>query len=169
MGYQFTSTGDRVAFSTRQPDAGTGMLVYNRYDLWVVDTAGGPSRMLVPRAVLEYGLGFSWSPDGRHIRMRNPSDSARGGRRQVRSFARAGCRFTRIRAALVLDDTRLSSLRDNYGAIGLSAVGAQWEPRRAAAARDRCCGPTPHLSGFQQRCYTDRVEEGVFSAADSER
>jgi dipeptidyl aminopeptidase/acylaminoacyl peptidase len=67
MGYRFAPTGDRVAFTTRQPDAGTGMLVYNRYDLWVADTAGGPVRILVPRTVQEYGLGFSWSPNGELI------------------------------------------------------------------------------------------------------
>lgn len=67
IGYRFAPAGDRVAFSTRQPDAGTGTLVYDRYDLWVVDAAGGPVRPLAPLTVQEYGLGFSWAPDGESI------------------------------------------------------------------------------------------------------
>jgi dipeptidyl aminopeptidase/acylaminoacyl peptidase len=66
-GYRFSPDGRRVAFSARQPDAGRGMLVYDRYDLFVVDVAGGAPRLVAPRVVQEYGLGFSFSPNGRRL------------------------------------------------------------------------------------------------------
>ncbi|HEU4996117.1 MAG TPA: alpha/beta fold hydrolase, partial [Gemmatimonadaceae bacterium] len=53
---------------TRQPDGGVGRLVYDTYDLFVVDTSGKqPARMVAPRMVQEYGLTFSWSPNGRWL------------------------------------------------------------------------------------------------------
>lgn len=66
MGYRFSPDGSHIAFSTRQPDGGRGLLDYGTYDLFVTDTLG-PPRIAVPRMASEYGLGFSWSPDGRSI------------------------------------------------------------------------------------------------------
>jgi len=68
MGWQWSPDGARVAFTTRQPDGGRGLLVYDNYDLFVVDTGGRqPPRLVAPRMVQEYGLGFSWSPNGRNL------------------------------------------------------------------------------------------------------
>jgi dipeptidyl aminopeptidase/acylaminoacyl peptidase len=68
MGYRFSPDGTRVAFSTRQPDGGEGLLVYDRYDLFVVDAHGRAApRLVARRMVQEYGLGFSWSPDGARL------------------------------------------------------------------------------------------------------
>jgi dipeptidyl aminopeptidase/acylaminoacyl peptidase len=64
IGWQWSPDGRSIAFTTRQPDGGEGHLVYDRYDLFVVDTAGGAPRLLAPRMVQEYGQNFSWSPDG---------------------------------------------------------------------------------------------------------
>jgi dipeptidyl aminopeptidase/acylaminoacyl peptidase len=64
MGYRFAPSGDRVAFSTRQPDAGTGSLVYDRYDIQVVDVPAGKPQLIAAATTQEWGLGFSWSPDG---------------------------------------------------------------------------------------------------------
>ena len=75
MGWHWSPDGARIAFSTRQPDGGRGLLVYDNYDLFVVDTsAKQPPRLVVPRMVQEYGLTFSWSPNGRLLAFE--SDSA---------------------------------------------------------------------------------------------
>ncbi|MGH7636838.1 MAG: S9 family peptidase [Gemmatimonadaceae bacterium] len=67
IGWQWSPDGRSIAYTTRQPDGGVGRLVYDRYDLFVVDTAGGAPRLLAPRMVQEYGQNFSWSPDGSRI------------------------------------------------------------------------------------------------------
>ena len=68
MGWQWSPDGSRLAFTTRQPDGGRGLLVYDNYDLFVVDTTGKQRpRLVVPRMMQEYGLTFSWSPNGRTI------------------------------------------------------------------------------------------------------
>ena len=64
IGWQWAPDGRSIAYTTRQPDGGVGHLVYDRYDLFVVDTAGGAPRLLAPRMVQEYGQNFSWSPGG---------------------------------------------------------------------------------------------------------
>jgi dipeptidyl aminopeptidase/acylaminoacyl peptidase len=75
MGWQWAPDGSRLAYSTRQPDGGGGLLVYDNYDLFVVDTNGKqPPRLVRPRMVQEYGLTFSWSPNGRTLAFE--SDSA---------------------------------------------------------------------------------------------
>ena len=74
MGWHWSPDGARVAFSTRQPDGGRGLLVYDNYDLFVVDTSGKqPPRLIVPRMVQEYGLTFSWSPNGRLLAFESDS------------------------------------------------------------------------------------------------
>lgn len=67
IGWQWSPDGRSLAYTTRQPDGGVGRLVYDRYDLFVVDTAGGTPRLLASRLVQEYGQNFSWSPDGSAI------------------------------------------------------------------------------------------------------
>lgn len=68
MGWQWSPDGSRLAFTTRQPDGGTGALVFDNYDLFVVDTEGRqPPRLVAPRMVQEYGMGFSWSPTSRAL------------------------------------------------------------------------------------------------------
>jgi dipeptidyl aminopeptidase/acylaminoacyl peptidase len=64
IGWQWSPDGRSIAYTTRQPDGGEGHLVYDRYDLFVVDTAGGAPRLMAPRMIQEYGQNFSWSPDG---------------------------------------------------------------------------------------------------------
>ncbi len=66
-GWQWSPDGRAIAYTTRQPDGGRGLLVYDSYDLWLVDTLGTPPRELAPRIIQEYGLNFSWSPSGRSI------------------------------------------------------------------------------------------------------
>lgn len=138
MGYRFAPVGDRVAFSTRQPNAGTGMLVYNRYDLWVVDTASGPPRLLSPRTVQDYGLCFSWSPSGELIAYASDSTvhvvrAADGA--AARHFARDGvCFEEEYRAPLWLDDeTIVVTARDTLWRLSVKAGGVA----PAAAPRDR--------------------------------
>lgn len=68
MGWQWSPDASRLAFSTRQPDDGSGALAYDRYDLFVTDTTGKqPPRLVAARMVQEYGLAFSWSPSGRQL------------------------------------------------------------------------------------------------------
>jgi len=68
MGWQWSPDGSRLAFTTRQPDGGRGLLVYDNYDLFIVDTAAKqPPRLVAPRMIQEYGLNFSWSPNGRSL------------------------------------------------------------------------------------------------------
>jgi dipeptidyl aminopeptidase/acylaminoacyl peptidase len=67
IGWHWSPDGRSLAYTTRQPDGGAGHLVYDRYDLFVVDTAGGPPRLVAPRLVQEYGQNFSWSPDGSRL------------------------------------------------------------------------------------------------------
>jgi dipeptidyl aminopeptidase/acylaminoacyl peptidase len=67
MGWHWAPDGRSIAFTTRQPDGGRGLLVYDNYDLFVVDTTAAPARLVVPRIVQEYGLNFSWSPSGRTL------------------------------------------------------------------------------------------------------
>lgn len=68
MGYRFSTDGARIAFTTRQPDGGQGVLVYDRYDLFVVGASGDAMpRLVASGTVQEYGLGFSWSPDGSQL------------------------------------------------------------------------------------------------------
>jgi dipeptidyl aminopeptidase/acylaminoacyl peptidase len=155
MGYRFAPTGDRVAFSTRQPDAGTGMLVYNRYDIWVVDTTGSPARIVVPRAVMEYGLGFSWSPGGGQIAYASQSvqvvRAADGA--QVRSFARDGMSFQHeYRPPLWLDDqTIVVAARDTLWRLSLATgeVAAAATPRERRLLDIVAPAPTQHLTGSQ--------------------
>jgi len=155
MGYRFAPAGERVAFSTRQPDAGTGMLVYNRYDLWVVDTAGGPPRMLVPKAILEYGLGFSWSPSGEHIAYSGQSvqvvRAADGAK--VRTFAREGVSLEHeYRPPLWLDDnTIVVAARDTLLRLSLTsgAVTAAGTPSERRLIDIVAPASTQHLSGRQ--------------------
>lgn len=64
IGWQWSPDGRSIAYTTRQPDGGAGYLVYDRYDLFVVDTTGGAPRLLTSRMVQEYGQNFSWSPNG---------------------------------------------------------------------------------------------------------
>jgi len=66
-GWQWSRDGRSIAYTTRQPDGGRGLLVYDNYDLWVVDTTGAPPSLIAPRIIQEYGLNFSWSPNGRWI------------------------------------------------------------------------------------------------------
>lgn len=153
MGYRFAPSGDRIAFSTRQPDAGTGMLVYNRYDLWVVDTAGGAPRLLIPRAVLEYGLGFSWSPGGGQIaysgdamRVVRAADGV-----QVRSFAREGMSFQHeYRAPMWLDDaTIVAAVRDTLWRLSIATgeVTPAGTPHERRLIDIVAPAPTQYLSG----------------------
>jgi dipeptidyl aminopeptidase/acylaminoacyl peptidase len=152
MGYRFSAAGDRVAFSTRQPDAGTGMLVYNRYDLWVVDTGSTSPRILVPRAILEYGLGFSWSPGagqiayaGDSVKVVRTADGA-----QVRSFAREGMSFQHdYRPPMWLDDnTIVVAARDTLWRLSLSTgdVAVIGTPRDRRLLEIAAPAPTQHLS-----------------------
>lgn len=67
MGWHWSPDGRSIAYTTRQPDGGRGLLVYDHYDLFVVDTTGEPARLVAPGTVQEYGLNFSWSPSGRTI------------------------------------------------------------------------------------------------------
>jgi dipeptidyl aminopeptidase/acylaminoacyl peptidase len=67
IGYRFSPLGERVAFTTRQPNGGSGALAYDRYDLWSVGFDGAPPRLLAGATVQEYGLAFAWSPSGRSI------------------------------------------------------------------------------------------------------
>jgi dipeptidyl aminopeptidase/acylaminoacyl peptidase len=68
IGWHWAPDGSRLAFTTRQPDGGRGLLVYDNYDLFVVDTSGKqPQRLVAPRMVQEYGQTFSWSPNSRTI------------------------------------------------------------------------------------------------------
>src|SRR6185503_1707033 len=112
MGWQWSPDGARLAFTTRQPDGGRGLLVYDAYDLFVVDTSGKRlPALVVPRMVQEYGLNFSWSPNGRNIAFQSdgalyvtPSDSGSEPRRLTageRSFAQS------YRAPLWLNDETL--------------------------------------------------------------
>ena len=74
MGWRWAPDGSRLAFTTRQPDAGRGLLVYDNYDLFVVDTSGKlPPRLVASRVVQEYGLNFSWSPNGRSLAFQSDS------------------------------------------------------------------------------------------------
>jgi len=67
MGWHWSPDGRSIAYSTRQPDAGKGHLVYDNYDLFVVDTTAKPPVLVAPRMVQDYGLNFSWSPSGRTL------------------------------------------------------------------------------------------------------
>jgi dipeptidyl aminopeptidase/acylaminoacyl peptidase len=153
MGYRFAPSGDRIAFSTRQPDGGTGMLVYNRYDLWVVDTVGGAPRILIPRTVLEYGLGFSWSPGGGQIayggdslRVVRAADGTR-----VRTFGRDGMSFQHeYRPPMWLDDrTIVVSERDTLWRLSVATgeVAPAGTPRERRLLDVVAPAPTQHLSG----------------------
>jgi len=67
MGWRWSPDGRSLAYTTRQPDGGTGALVYDNYDLFLVDSSGAAPRLVAPRMVQEYGLNFSWAPNGRSI------------------------------------------------------------------------------------------------------
>ncbi len=111
MGYRFAPAGDRIAFTTRQPNDGSGMLVYDRYDVWVAELSGAVPRVVAPGTSQEYGLGFSWSPDGGRlasvtggaIQVTRVSDGA-----AVQRFERAGRSLAHsYRPPLWLDDAAL--------------------------------------------------------------
>lgn len=77
MGWHWSPDGRSIAYSTRQPDGGRGLLVYDSYDLFVVDTTGAtvkPPVLLAPRMTQDYGLNFSWSPSGRTIAFASGGD-----------------------------------------------------------------------------------------------
>src|SRR6266480_123289 len=109
MAYRFSPDGGRIAFTTRQPDDGKGAIVWGLYDLSIVDTSGRYRRLLVSRVGQEYGLNFSWSPDGRRIAYTSDGgietiDPDSGG--EPRRVARAGLRLDNaFRAPLWLGDT----------------------------------------------------------------
>ena len=114
MAYRFSPDGARIAFTTRQPDDGKGSVVWGLYDLSVVDTSGRDRRLLVPRVAQEYGLSFSWSPDGQRVAYTADGDletidlSSGDAPRRV---ARPGLRLDEsFRAPLWLGDTAVIML-----------------------------------------------------------
>lgn len=129
MGWHWSPEGAQLAFTTRQPDGGRGLLVYDTYDLFVVDTAAKePPRLVVPRMVQEYGLNFSWSPSGRNIAFESdnslfvtPRDS--GEARRLSAGERA---FSHeYRAPLWLnEETLLETSSDTVWKISIGAGGA---------------------------------------------
>jgi dipeptidyl aminopeptidase/acylaminoacyl peptidase len=129
MGWQWAPDGSRLAYSTRQPDGGRGLLVYDNYDLFVVGTGGKqPPRLVVPRMVQEYGLGFSWSPNGRTLAFE--SDSAlnvvsRDGGEPRRLGAGDRAFIESYRAPLWLsDDALLATSGDTLWRISIATGGA---------------------------------------------
>ena len=156
MGYRFSPNGAQVAFSTRQPDGGRGVVVYNRYDLWVADTAGGaPPRLLAPATIQSYGLGFSWSPDGARIAWVSDGavyvGDAAGGATKPQRIAREGTSFAQEnRPPLWLDDTTLVvAVRDTLWRLS-AATGAV---APAAVPRDR-----RQLAELLAPAHAERVE-----------
>jgi dipeptidyl aminopeptidase/acylaminoacyl peptidase len=129
MGWQWAPDGSRLAYSTRQPDGGRGLLVYDTYDLFVVDTSGKqPPRLVRPRMVQEYGLAFSWSPSGRTLAFE--SDSAlrvvsRDGGESRRLDAGGRSFIEGYRAPLWLsDDALLAKSSDTLWRISVATGGA---------------------------------------------
>jgi dipeptidyl aminopeptidase/acylaminoacyl peptidase len=138
IGYRLSPAGDRVAFTTRQPDAGIGRLVYDRYDLWVARVSGALPRLLAPRTIQEYGLSFSWSPDGESIAYTSGGDisvirAADGV--VVHTFTRDGVAFEdEYRAPLWADDhTLLLAAADTLWRVSLAAGTVT----RVASPRER--------------------------------
>lgn len=66
MMYRFSPDGRSVLLSSRHPYDARGQLVWGLYATTVLDTAGR-TRLALPPATQEYGLGASWSPDGRYV------------------------------------------------------------------------------------------------------
>lgn len=182
IGWQWSPDGRSIAYTTRQPDGGEGHLVYDRYDLFVVDTAGGAPRLVAPRMEQEYGQNFSWSPDGSslafvsagqaHVVPRDGGEARRLGRAD-RSFARE------YRAPLWMsDDSLLLISADTLFRVSVQTgeatpvavpqghrlldVVAPGDAQRVSAARVTIAthDPATKLSGFR----TVDFANGTFSS-----
>jgi dipeptidyl aminopeptidase/acylaminoacyl peptidase len=137
IGYRWSPDGTRVAFTTRQPDAGRGLLVYDNYDLFVTDTLGQP-RLVAPRMIQDYGQRFSWSPTGDRLAFQSRralhviATSPDAASRQVTPAERE---FTHeYRAPLWRDrETLLEATRDTLWRI--SVLTGRVTPVAAPAAR----------------------------------
>jgi dipeptidyl aminopeptidase/acylaminoacyl peptidase len=131
MGWQWSPDGSRLAFTARQPDGGRGLLVYDNYDLFVADTSGKqPPRLVVPRMVQEYGLTFSWSPNGRTLAFESDSSlhvvSRDGGGGEARRLDAGDRAFIEgYRAPLWLsDDALLAKSSDTLWRIAVATGSA---------------------------------------------
>ena len=129
MGWQWAPDGSRLAYSTRQPDGGGGVLVYDNYDLFVVDTGGKQlPRLVRPRMVQEYGLTFSWSPNGRTLAFESDSSIhivAREGGESRRLDAGDRSFIEGYRAPLWLaDDALLAKSSDTLWKISIATGSA---------------------------------------------
>lgn len=188
MAWRVAPDGRRVAFSTRQPDGGTGTLVYDRYDLHLVDVDGGAPRVVEPAMVQEYGLGFSFSPDGRrlawHSRGALHVRALDGDTATVRA-ARAGLDLGHeVRAPLWRDDaTLLAVARDTLWRVDARTGGVTpaatprpgWRlaelllPADAERARGRAVhavvvDPRSKRMGFQRLAVDGDVVAGAHGA-----
>jgi len=126
MAYRFSPDGARIAYTTRQPDDGKGSITWGSYDLSVVDTSGRDGRLLMPRIQQDYGLSFSWSPDGRQVGYTSGGGVEAIGLapgRQPRRATRPGLQFDEpFRAPLWLDDsTVIIAAADTLWRVSLGA------------------------------------------------
>jgi len=164
IAWRWSPDGARLAFTTRQPDGGRGVLVYDNYDLFVVDTTGKQlPRLVAPRMIQEYGLNFSWSPNGRQLAFQSDTalyvihrDSG-----DARRVAIDGAVRESYRAPLWLnDDMLLARMGDTLWRLPVDA--ASGPPAVVAALGDR------HLIGVVAPADAQRIATRSVAVAVSD-
>jgi dipeptidyl aminopeptidase/acylaminoacyl peptidase len=128
MAWRFAPDGSQIAFTIRQPYDTLGVLSFGLYDLWIVDRSGANVRQVVSRAAQEYGLNYTWRPDGHRIAYTNGGaleiiDLVPGAR--AARFAESQGRFdAEYQGPLWLGDTAVLSLsRDTLWRASLGSGG----------------------------------------------